>query len=172
MEESDLDALASNASTIFRLETLPTYLVEQEDDAYTAWRSGDRTLLTPETNGWLAYIRDTTAAGVRWSRVHVLDYPLSDYSEFEVHGYQANAAAGERIYLADRTWSPDLAALREDFWLFDDTAVRMIYDQDGHFRRPELADNSHPYREMRAVALRHSLPLNEFLTSYEPRLIA
>jgi hypothetical protein len=169
---ADVAAIASRSSDLFRLEAQPSYLVPQEDDDFAAWRRGDRTLLTPETNPWLAHIRDTTAAGTRWSRVRILDYPLSEYSEFELHGYQANQRAGERIYVADRAWSHELEGLREDFWIFDGTVVRMVYDQAGHFLRPELVEDPRPYQGMRAIGLRYSIPLADYLTDREPRLIA
>lgn len=172
MDLADLAAIAAKSTDLFRLEAQPTYLVEQEADDLDAWRRGDRTLLTPETNAWLAHIRDTTAAGARWSRVRILDYPLSDYSEFELHGYQANQRAGEQIYVADRAWSPELNDLREDFWIFDETVVGMIYDEDGHFLRPELADDPARFLTMRSIGLRHSAPLQDFLSNREPRLIA
>lgn len=172
MDLTDVAAIAAQSSDLFRLEVQPTYLVEQEADDFAAWRHGDRTLLTPETNSWLEHIRGTTAAGAHWSRVRILDYPLTEYTEFELHGYQANQRAGEQIYIAARAWSPELDGLREDFWMFDDTVVRMIYDQAGHFLRPELADALHPYQGMHAAGLRHAIPLLDYLTDHEPRLIA
>lgn len=172
MDLTDVAALADQSSDLFRLEARPVYRVEQEVDDLAAWRRGDRTLQTPATSAWLARIRDTTAAGARWSRVRVLDYPLSDYAEFELHGYQANQRAGECIFVADRAWSPELADMREDFWVFDDTVVCMLYDQDGHFLRPELAEDPRPYQGMRAGALRHSIPLTDYLAQHEPWLIA
>lgn len=172
MDLADVASLAAKSTDRFRLEALPTYLVEQEVEDFAAWRRGDRTLLTPETNTWLANIRDTTAAGARWSRVRILDYPLTDYAEFELHGYQANQRAGEQISVADRAWSRELADLREDFWIFDETVVCMNYDQDGHFLRPELATDTAPFHAMRAIGLRHSVALDAFLADREPRLIA
>lgn len=172
MDLADVAAIAAKSTDLFRLEAQPTYMVEQEADDFAAWQRGDRSLLTPETNSWLAHIRDTTAAGARWSRVRILDYPLTEYSEFELHGYQANQRAGERIFVADRTWSSELDSLREDFWVFDNTAIQMIYDHAGRFVRPQLADDPRPYQGMRAVGLRHSVPLTDYLTDHEPRLIA
>jgi len=169
---TDVAAIAARSSDLFRLEAQPTYLVEQEADDFAAWRRGDRTLLTPETNSWLAHIRDTTATGARWSRVRILDYPLTEYAECELHGYQANQRAGELIRVADRAWSPELDALREDFWMFDDTVVRMIYDQTGRFLRPEPAGALHPYQEMRTAGLQRAIPLLDYLKGHEPRLMA
>lgn len=162
-----------STQSAFRLETLPQYLVPQEEDALAAWRAGDRRLDTPADSPWLARIKASTDRGYRWYRVHVLDYPLSEYSEFELFGYQANEAAGEQVFVADRSDSPELEQLREDFWVIDDTTViRMIYDNEGRFLRPEFPDETAPYLEMRSIALRHSDPLSDFLARREPRLIA
>lgn len=170
----DMEEVAAASSvSAFRLECLPQYLVPQEDEEFSAWRRGERTLATPDTNEWLQRISSSTRAGYRWYRVHVLDYPLTEYSQFELFGYQANSRAGEEIYIADRDWHPSLDVLRTDFWLFDGgTAVVMIYDDEGRFVRPELAGDARPYREMRDLALRHSVSLDDYLRTKEPRLTA
>ncbi len=172
MDATDLASIAERATVRFRLECLPQYLVPQEADDLAAWGRGTWTLPTPDTSPWLAHIRDTTAAGVHWQRVRVLDHPLSEYSEYELHGYQANAAAGEHIAVADRAWNLDLDSLGEDFWLFDDTPVRMVYDYEGYFLRAELAPDPGPYREMQALAVRHSISLSDYLAHHAPRLTA
>ncbi|MDX3661298.1 hypothetical protein PV646_28670 [Streptomyces sp. ID05-26A] len=174
MDLSDVARIFEQSTeSAFRLETLPQYLVPQEEDALAAWRAGDRQLDTPADSPWLARVKATTDQGYRWSRVHVLDYPLSEYSEFELFGYQANQAAGEEVFVADRSSSPELEDLREDFWVVDDvTVIRMVYDAEGRFVRPELPDDTTPYLEMRSIALRHSDPLSDFLARREPRLIA
>lgn len=173
MDIADLERIAESSNDRFRLEGLPQYLVEEEAEEFAAWKRGHRGLPKVDDDPWLRHIRDTTATGVRWWRVRLLDYPLSKYSEYELHGYQGNAAAGEDIYVADRAWSNQLVSIREDFWLFDhETVVRMIYDGEGHFVRPELANNLDRYLELRSVAMRHAVPLTDFLAHREPRLIA
>lgn len=173
MDLEELDRIISHSSrSAFRLEALPQYLVPQEDEDFTAWRAG-RPLpsRTPETSPWLAKIHESVARGYRWYRVHILDHPLSDYTRFELLGYQENQAAGEEIYLADRHAHSDLESLHEDFWLVDDEiAVRMIYDEEGHFLYPERAQDPAPYREMRDTALRHAEPLDAYLARRQLRL--
>jgi hypothetical protein len=173
MDLADLERIAEASTDRFRLETLPTYLVPEEADEFDAWRRGRRALPTVEESPWLRHIRDTTTAGVRWWRVRVLDYPLTDYSAYELHGYQGNTGAGEDVFVANRAWSSELADLREDFWIFDDqTIIRMIYDDAGHFLRPELATDTARYLGIRSIAVRHAAALADFLTDNEPRLIA
>ncbi|MGH3865704.1 MAG: DUF6879 family protein [Pseudonocardiaceae bacterium] len=151
--------------SVFRLETLPQYLVPQEAEEFAAWRSGRPVVLpTPETSQWLAHVAARVTSGVRWSRVHVLDHPLSDYCRYEIWGYAANQTAGEQIYLADRSAHPDLESLREDFWLVDDAmVVRMVYDAQGRFERPESVEDVRPYVVMRDTAFRHAEPLDEYV---------
>lgn len=175
MELDDLDALIrKSVRSAFRLETLPQYLVPQEDEEFVAWQAG-RPLppSTPETSPWLRRIQETTANGYRWYRVHILDTPLSAYSRFEIAGYVDNQAAGEEIFLVNRDVHADLAALTEDFWLVDDEiAVSMIYDEDGRFLRPEPVSDVERCRSLRDIALRHALPLDEYLDTYRPVLTA
>lgn len=175
MDLEDLNRIVAHSQrSAFRLEALQQYLVPQEADEFAQWRAGHPlTLPTPETSPWLARIQAAVACGYRWYRVHLLDRPLSDYARYELWGYQANQAAGEEIYLADRDAHADLQQLREDFWLIDDTiAIRMIYDDEGHFLRPERAAESARYQEMREIALRHAGSLNEYLARRRPRLTA
>lgn len=168
MEIADLARIVDGARlSVFRLETLPQYLVPQEAEEFAAWRSGCPVALrTPETSPWLAQVAARVTSGVRWSRVHVLDHPLSDYCRYEIWGYAANQAAGEQIYLADRAVHPDLESLREDFWLVDDaTAVRMLYDVQGRFERSELVEDVQLCLAMRDTAVRHAEPLEEYVAS-------
>lgn len=156
----------------FRLETLPQYLVEAEVEGFAAWKAGKRIRRSVEESPFLTQIKETTAQGVRWSRARILDYPLCDYSEWELWGYRENQLAGENISVADRAWSADLADLHEDFWLVDDeVVVKMIYDDEGHFLRPELAEDVAPYLEMRDRSLRHAITLDEYLKKWEPSLL-
>lgn len=172
MDTTDIATIAERSSMRFRLECLPQYLVPQEADDLVAWRRGDWVLPSPDTSSWLAHIRDTTAAGVLWQRVRILDQPLAEYSEYELYGYQANAAAGESISIADRAWHPALSAFHQDFWLFDDTPVRLVYDPEGHFLHACVEPDPGPYREMRAIGLQHSIPLPDYLARYAPQLAA
>jgi hypothetical protein len=167
-------AVDRSTRSAFRLETLPQYLVPQEAEEFAAWRAGRPVpLQTPATSPWLEKIQTTTSRGYRWYRVHVIDHPLSDYLRYELYGYQANAAAGEEIYIADRRDHPDLEHLREDFWLIDDTtAVRMVYDVDGRFLRPEPVQDVTPYLLMRDTVLRHAEPLAGYLARTHLRLTA
>ncbi|MEO7194879.1 MAG: DUF6879 family protein [Pseudonocardiaceae bacterium] len=167
MNVDDLVRLIENVQfSAFRIETLPQYLVPQEAEEFTSWKAGhERTLRTPETHKYLADFQRDVARGIRWYRVHILDQPLTAYLRFELCGYLANQAAGEEIYIVDRDRHSDLESLHEDFWLYDDEiAVRMAYDNDGHFLRPERANAIEGYRLMRDTAMRYAEPLNNYFS--------
>ncbi|MGH3854249.1 MAG: DUF6879 family protein [Pseudonocardiaceae bacterium] len=166
MDLDDLRRISDDAKeSAFRLETLPQYLVPQEAERFAIWNSGEPLpLRTPENSEWLARLQRDTANGFRWYRVHILDQPLTSYLRFELYSYLEGVAVGNEIYVADRDSHPDLIELHEDFWLVDDKiSVRMVYDDEGHFRYPELVDDIESYIQVRDTALRHAEPLTDYL---------
>lgn len=154
----------------FRLETLPQYLVEQEAEDFRRFRE-EQPLpeRTPENNEWLRLIAETTAAGRRWQVVHVLSRPLTDYLRYELARYPDNVKAGQEVRIADRAWHPELDDLDEDFWLLDDKlAVRMRYDDQGHFVGSETTEDPTYLarcRQQRDLALAQSVPLETYLAT-------
>jgi len=166
MDLDDLRRISDEAKeSAFRLETLPQYLVPQKAERFAMWNSGEPLPpRTPENSKWLARLQRDSTTGFRWYRVHILDQPLTSYLRFELYSYLEGMAVGNEIYVADRDSHPELKEFHEDFWLYDnETAVRMIYDDEGHFLYPELIEAIEPYREMRDTALHHSEPLTDYL---------
>jgi hypothetical protein len=92
------------------------YSVSAEDARMRAFREG-----TPQpersvrTSPRLRRIALTTAAGKSWSRVHIIQEPLSEYLRYELIGYVESMVVGEEIRLA---YPPQGQSLI-DFWLFD-----------------------------------------------------
>lgn len=155
--------------TAFRLECLQTYDVSQEIEAVRAFREGrPRPERSVRTSQWLRRVAVSTAQGKQWSRVRVVDYPLTEYTRYELVGYVESQAAGERIQLVDTDQVGDLGP---DFWLFDAgtpeaCAVLMRYTVDGQIEGFELVtDPAHLERlqTIQHAAETHAVPLNEFL---------
>lgn len=175
MTPDEFDAAFDRATrSVFRLETLQQYTVGAEEAAIEAFRRGDpRPERSVRTSPWLARIATSTVAGVEWSRIHVVDEPLSEYVRYEVNGYVESQAAGERIGIAPRGAARDLDGLRDDFWLFDAGtsdayAVLMSYDQDGRWLGADLTADTAVLADLvarRDVASRHAVPLNVYLSS-------
>lgn len=175
MTFEEFDALFDRfAVSTFRLETLQQYAVSEEDERLRAFREGaPRPERSVRTSKWLARVAVTTAAGKRWSRVHVVDHPLSEYLRYELVGYVESAAAGEEIRIADRRADPRLAELSQDFWLFDAETVAPFaalihYTRDGEVLGFEYIDDAATLRRFRAerdLALEHSVGLNTYLAA-------
>ncbi len=175
MDLDGLGVLMDKAKrSVFRLETLPQYLVPQEAERFAAWQAGQpHPPRTPENNSWLAELRQIIARGIRWYRVHVLDFPLCEYSRFELYCYRDSQAVGQETLLADRAEHAELADMHEDFWLMDDdVAVRMVYDDVGHFLRPERIADTKPYVALREMAMKCAEPLDDFIARRNPKLTA
>ena len=163
-------------TTAFHLETLPSYSDETEDAELALFLAGKP---LPErstrTEPWLKRVADTTAAGKRWQRVHVVSHPLTDYLRFELVGYEANVEAGEDVRIVSRDAHPELAGLRRDFWLFDagtpePFALLMLYDAAGHltdFERTTRPDIISQCRRERDLAVARSVSLRDYTVSLE-----
>jgi hypothetical protein len=120
--------------TAYRLETLQSYDVPQEEESLAAFLAGDPVSFGPPKDGWTATVAEAVAAGKLMRRVHIVEEPLSDYLRYEMLSYRPNVEAGEDVRIlpvAPGRW-PDLP--RRDYWLFDSADLWLMnYGRDGHF---------------------------------------
>jgi len=174
VEAGQGDPFANFTHSAFRLEVLPQYLVDVEAERFQAFREDQPLPPWPaESVAWFEGIAVSTAAGKSWSRVHVVDRPLSDYTRFELECYASNVAAGEAVRIAERAGRPELAELVEDFWLFDaetdhPVALLMKYAADGRwlgYWRTEDRPVIEECKRQRDVALAASVPLEAYVAS-------
>jgi hypothetical protein len=145
---------------------LGCYTAPGEADMLRAFNEGDPLPPRgPDTDPWLRMVADSVDAGRHWSRVHILDRPLSDYLRFELLGYQGNVVAGEDVRIADRANAPaPLSVLTRDFWLLDDVlAVVIEYDGSGRRLAMEPTYDVGNFIAQRDLAVTHSVPLLEYL---------
>ncbi|WP_434742447.1 DUF6879 family protein [Micromonospora sp. SH-82] len=159
--------------TVFRLETLNRYTAPGEADLLRAFHEGaPMPRRAPDTDPWLRMVADSVESGRRWSRVHVLDRPLSDYLRFELLGYQGNVAAGEDVRIADRAEVPEaLGRLTRDFWLLDDVlAVVIEYNEEGRRVAMEPINDVKDLLNQQALAMEHSMPLLDYLPLVQSEL--
>jgi len=170
------EAFENFGSSAFRLETLPTYVVDDEEPGLAAYRAG---LGQPErsvrTSSWLATIAATTAQGRDWRRVRLLTEPLSFYESWELERYLETQACGEQIRLLPRRRHAELEGA--DFWLFDagtDDAVgyAMQYAASGEFLGAErVGPEQLAHAERVAAALwPDGQPLNDYLAAHRPAM--
>lgn len=171
MTPEEFDALFDSfRHTVARLETLPAYDVGgQEAVRLRAFRERlPRPLRSVSTDQWLARIAiSTVTAGKRWTRVRVVDEPLTDYQRYQLASYRESQAVGENVLLVPRA----AGDVGPDFWLFDENepdahAVVMRYSEQGQWLGADLVTGQ---KEVRALAERlhavaaGAVPLNEFL---------
>lgn len=152
--------------SVFRLEGHQDYAIPADDDELVAFRTGaPRPERSVRTSPWVRRIAVTTAAGRDWSRVRVVQYPLTEYTRFELVAYVESQAVGERILLTES------AAPCEDFWLFDAgtddaVAVWMRYGSDGALVARDLETDAGVIRHLAEVAEQMAgtaVPLNVWL---------
>lgn len=154
--------------TAFRIETRQEYAVHAEDPSLAAFRIGTaRPERSVRTSSWLARIAADTIAGKQWGRVRLVEWPLTEYTRWELVSFAESQAAGERIWLvpADRGYDGP------DVWLFDlDTdhpvAFETLYTDDGAVRDRRLVtdtDELANLRNARDHLVAGATPLNEFL---------
>lgn len=172
LDSAAFDALFDTfVATVVRLEALPLYSVGgAEQERIDAWKAGrPRPERSVRTSPWLARIAaTTTTAGKRWSRVRVVDEPLTDYQRYQLDGYRESQAVGDQVSIARRGAVDDSG---DDFWLFDARtpaahAVLMRYHPDGSLRGRELVDDPATLAVLTARVERvatAAVPLNVFL---------
>jgi len=150
--------------SVFRYEALQTYAMPTEDPSVIAFRTGaPRPERSVRTSPWLRRIAIQTAAGIDWSRVRVVTWPLTEYTRWELVGYVESQAAGEAISVV----GDDLAVGVPDFWLIDESrAVLMNYGPEGQLVDRVLVTDPAEVAELADVAVRlraAGQSLNEFL---------
>lgn len=161
------------ATSVARLEALPAYAVGgAEADRLRAFRDGlPRPLRSVRTDPWLARIAVSTITnGKSWTRVRVVDEPMTDYQRYQLQSYRESQAVGEQVRIVPRSGAGEVGT---DFWLFDEygerpLAVLMHYNADGSLDRRELVDRPNRVAELAARMHRiddRAVSLNEFLAA-------
>lgn len=171
MDASELgERLAAVRSTAFRLETLQHYAGDEEE--LDEFRRGlPLREWSVRTSPYLRRLAAATLGGQQWSRIHVVDRPLSDYVRFELASYVSSAAAGEQVMITDRSADPELGELRQDFWLLDEelpgaVALMMDYNPGGDLHGVTAASDEPTLawcRRARFLAASHAIPLNDYI---------
>lgn len=171
MTPEDFDALFDSFEhTVVRLETLPEYRVGgAEAERLAAFHAGrPRPLRSVRNDPWLTRIALTTAAGKSWSRVRVVDDPLTPYQRYQLQSHVEAQACGEEVLIARRSLTSNGGP---DFWLFDAgrpgaRAVVMDYDEQGRWLGAHLVDDPAEVERLAAAVEKVrdvAVPLNEYL---------
>jgi len=156
----------------WRVEALPAYDVGgDEAERLTAWRAGrPRPERSVRTSPWLARLAVTTARGLDWRRVRILDVPTTDYQRYRLVSDVEAQACGEQVRLVQRPEVAGLGAIL-DVWLFDIAASAaraavLQYDDAGHYLGAEVLDDPAELQGLTAtwrVVWGRGMPLNDYL---------
>lgn len=156
----------------FRLEQLQSYGGVPGPE-WEAWKAGrPLPVITPANNPWLRRVANHIAAGRRVYQVSIIEWPLTDYRRYELAGWPMSAAVGTEYYLADRDSHPELAGLTEDFWMYDEQCVAVMrYDvQERFIGAEEPTQPIEAYVAQRDVAMKHAVPLEQWMIEHRDRL--
>ena len=160
----------------FRLETLPAYAVDSEEDVYARFLNGDPEPPEGLWAEWLKSMQEGTDAGKTWTQIHAIE-GLNQYLKYEIDwAYVLTSAHGNNVGLIESA-DPSSAfegLPYEDFWLFDDELVlKMHYDDEGHFLgATKITEPARvaEYRKARDVALRAAVPLDQYRKTHAAEL--
>jgi len=114
----------------FRLEALPRYLVENEKEAFAAFKESG---VLPDSFGldWSELVSNNVRVGKKMQRLRLLSEHLTDYERFELQIY-SGPSQGEQIHTGMRNDYQD--QYMYDFWFFDDKWIAQVnYEDDGTF---------------------------------------
>lgn len=149
----------------FRLETLATYTIPDEQATFEAFLKGAPQPEKHKKSAWINTVREHVRSGKRMYRVHLVTRPLADYLRYEMGwGYHRNQEAGEEFFILDITNKPNPLRGLTDFWMFDEnTIVSMRYNDVGEFLGAEvLPDDRVPeYLRYRDIAMDEAEPFRQ-----------
>lgn len=120
-----LAALSTARVSVFRLEGHQTYA---DDELWQRYLRGEWWEQDQDLADWCALVSATVDRGVTWTRARVVTEPWTLYTRWEIEQhYPHNLRAGEdvRLIRADVAWP------YPDFWLVDDRAWMLDYDDTG-----------------------------------------
>jgi hypothetical protein len=141
-----------------------------EGESLRKFRAGEPDDL-PWMQDWLGMVRDAAALGKRFTRVRVVDLPLSDYNRFSLALSAHNNNAGEDIHYLDRVNAAGLPD--HDYWLFDSRMLLVMrFDDDDRFLGGEVIEEpgeivQHNY--WRDAAWHRAVRRDEFVTEQPTR---
>lgn len=143
----------------FRVETLQSYNVDEEKEAYKYFQQ-HKQLLDGFWKDWHDIIQQARLRGAIMQRVHLIQFPITPYISFEMEFYKKNMMYWEEIfYLPFKDCSVEVDS---DFWIFDDiTVLKMFYGEDGSFLKFEEIKNIGQYLQIKNYLLENKRNIEE-----------
>jgi len=131
--------------TAFRLEALPTYIVENEKQAVETFKTTGQ-LIKNDASRWADIVADNVGMGKSMKRLRLLSDELTVYEQYELQAYPG-IQHGEDIRVNAR--SSYAKEYLYDFWFFDDAYIaQMQYEPDGTFMHMDIRTASNEEKHM------------------------
>ena len=143
----------------FRVEILQSYDVSEEQDAYDYFLL-NRKLPEWSQDEWLNIIKQAKARWATMQRVHLIQFPISQYLSFELEEYKNNIKAWEKIFYIH--FENCSIKIESDFWIFDDnTVLKMNYDKNASFINFEEIKDVTTYLKIKKYILENKKDIEE-----------
>lgn len=114
--------LNSAKKSLFRFESLQTYMVKDEDMSDSGMAE------------WWDFIKKKKKEGVKMQRVRLVTRPYSEYLRKELPVHRKSAKTGDDIRLINVATLKKLKIPTKDFWLIDDSIyIDMQYTKSGKY---------------------------------------
>ena len=116
-------------------------------------------------------VEAATSRGRYFRRVRVFCQPPTEYQRWQIDVSPANIAAGEEFRILTESRAATLELPNQDFWMFDDQQVALMYFEDEQFVGHKIVtepDEVERYRQYKAIAWRQAAPFADYLR--EPTL--
>jgi hypothetical protein len=167
------EAWSKTKRSIFRLEALPAYSVQEDLALFEKWKRG-RFELDGALREWLQKLKRAKDSRMSIQRVRVVQLPISDYIRYEMDFWKHSIRSGEEITFIESEKYKELtkgSGLEPmDFWMFDDRILVLFhYDRKGGFAREELVSDDdivRKYKEFKKVLLKIAIPMEEFIKAH------
>ena len=156
----------------FRLQQLQSYAGVKGPE-WEAWQAGKPLpAITPESHPFLQKVAGYTAAGRRVYDVHIIEWPLAEYTRYALAVIPMSAWDGSESFMVDRETHADLATLTEDFWMFDEKRVALMrYDNQERFvEAAEPTESVDTYIARRHLAMKYAVPFEQWMAEHRDRL--
>ena len=143
----------------FRVETLQRYNVDEEQEAFQYFQKNKK---LPEWfwEDWCDIIKKAKTRWATMQRVHLIQFPISQYLSFELEEYKNNIKAWEEIFYIP--FEKCSVKIESDFWIFDDnTVMKMNYDKNGAFLNFEETKDVRQYLEIKKYLLENKKDIED-----------
>ncbi len=155
----------------FKLEVLQDYSGEDTGPSLDAWLKGDKSLSRKlmkdlVSKDWIKSCQSLSDNGVELIRLHVVDYPLTKYLEWEFEHYKVIniPLCKEKVYIINKLDVDDIKLPKGDLMIFDETTVAInSYDDMGKMQTQTFyykdSDDISSFLDIRHKLINHAKPL-------------